>query len=186
MRKTVPLFIVLVGWSLGATIADAQLITGPRASQFTFQDAGGQTRSARVIGRYYPGRIAHPLARIDSRLDRRLLRAATLADERANARSKERCWRYVKQALLAAGAVSSYPKTAYAKQAGDELVRNYGFKKLSIRDPYAAPVGSVLVYSNGSSAGHVEIRTKDGFVSDYRSKTACGYRLLAAYGKFSS
>src|ERR1700704_1024792 len=110
MRKTVSLFIVLIGWSLGATTADAQLITGPRASQFTFQDTGGQTRSARVIGRYYPGRIAHPLARIDSRLDRRLLRAATLADERANARSKERCWRYVKQALLAAGGGRSYPK----------------------------------------------------------------------------
>jgi hypothetical protein len=183
MRKAVPLFII--GWSLGATIADAQLITGPRASQFTFQNAG-QTRSAQIIPRYYSGKIVHPLARIDSRLDRRLLRAATLAEERANAKSKERCWHYVKEALLAAGAVSSYPKTAYAKQAGDELVRNYGFKKLSIRDPYAAPVGSVLVYSNGSNAGHVEIRTKDGFVSDYRSKTACGYRLLAAYGKFSS
>src|ERR1700704_4911363 len=105
MRKTVSLFIVLIGWSLGATIADAQLITGPRASQFTFQDTGGQTRSAQIVRRYYPGKITHRLAMIDSRLDRRLLRAATLAEERANARSKERCWRYVKQALLAAGAV---------------------------------------------------------------------------------
>ena len=186
MRINVSLFIFFVGWSLGATMADAQIITGPRASQFTFQDTGGQRRSAQIIRKYYPGKIVHPLARIDSRLDRRLLRAATLAEERAHAKSKERCWHYVKEALLAAGAVSSYPKTAYAKEAGEELVRNYGFRKLSIRDPYAAPVGSVLVYTNGGHAGHVEIRTKDGFVSDYRSKTACGYRLLAAYGKFSS
>ena len=44
----------------------------------------------------------------------------------------------------ASGIISSYPKTAYAKQAGDELVRDYGFKKLPIRDPYKAPIGAVL------------------------------------------
>ncbi|HEX8280092.1 MAG TPA: hypothetical protein VF551_01840 [Chthoniobacterales bacterium] len=93
----------------------------------------------------------------------------------------------MKEALLAAGAVSSYPKTNYACQAGDELVRNYGFKRLPIRDPYAAPVGAVIVYGQGSGgAGHVELRTKNGFVSDYRSKSKCYYPLLAVYGKFSS
>ena len=46
----------------------------------------------------------------------------------------------MKEALLASGAVTSYPKTSLAKQAGDELVREYGFKKLPIRDPYAAPI----------------------------------------------
>ena len=34
--------------------------------------------------------------------------------------------------------------------------------------------------------GHVEIRTKNGFVSDYHSKTHCRYPLIAVYGKFSS
>lgn len=91
----------------------------------------------------------------------------------------------MKQALLAAGAVKSYPKTNYAAEAGDELARNYGFKRLSIRDPYSAPLGAVLVYGNRSK-GHVEIRTKNGFASDYHSRNACFYRLLAVYGKFSS
>jgi hypothetical protein len=89
----------------------------------------------------------------------------------------------VKEALLAAGAIKSYPKTAYASEAGDELTHSYGFSRLSIRDPYSAPLGSVLVYGN-RGRGHVEIRTKDGFASDYRSKSRCFYPLVAVYGKF--
>ena len=124
------------------------------------------------------------MAKLDPRLDPKLSRAATIADERAHAHSKSRCWHYVKEALLASGAVDSYPKTALAKQAGDELVRDYGFKKLPIRDPYAAPIGSVLVYYKGrSNAGHVEIRTKTGFVSDFRSKDACRAALVGVYAR---
>lgn len=110
-------------------------------------------------------------------------RAATLADERANAHSKKRCWHYVKEALLASGVINSYPETACAKEAGDELVRNHGFRLLSIRDPYAAPVGAVLVYGASRAAGHVEIRTKDGFVSDFRSKTPSPRQLIGVYAK---
>ncbi len=93
----------------------------------------------------------------------------------------------MKEALLAAGVVDSYPKTNYAFQAGEERVRNHGFKKLPIRDTYAAPVGAVIVYGKGAGgAGHVELRTTNGFVSDYRSKNRCYYPLIAVYGKFSS
>jgi hypothetical protein len=91
----------------------------------------------------------------------------------------------VKHALFSAGVISSYPKTALAAEAGDELMRSYGFKRLPIRDPYAAPIGAVLVYGNRTH-GHVEIRTKDGFVSDYHSKNCCFYPLIAVYGKFGS
>jgi hypothetical protein len=91
----------------------------------------------------------------------------------------------VKKALIAAGVINSYPKTAYAAEAGQELAHDYGFRKLSVRDPYKAPLGAVLVYGNRNK-GHVEIRTKDGFVSDYHSKYRCFYPLLAVYGKFSS
>ena len=93
----------------------------------------------------------------------------------------------MKQALVAAGVVNSYPRTNYAYQAGEELVREHGFKKLPMRDPYAAPIGAVIVYGKGSNgAGHVELRTKNGFVSDYASKNRCYYPVLAVYGKFSS
>ena len=109
---------------------------------------------------------------MDSRLDPRLRRAATIAQERANARSKSRCWRYVKEALLASGVINSYPKTHYATQAGDELVRNYGFKRMPVRDQFAAPIGAVLVFGHGRT-GHVVIRNKTGFASDYWTKNRC-------------
>lgn len=153
-------------------------------SEFIFKDQSGKTVAVPVIEQYRKDRIVRPLAKVDPKLDPRLSRAATIADERAHAHSKSRCWHYVKEALLASGAVNSYPKTALAKQAGDELVREFGFKKLPIHDPYAAPVGSVLVYYKGRNRpGHVEIRTKTGFVSDFRSKVPCRYALVGVYAK---
>jgi hypothetical protein len=157
----------------------------PSKSKFYYKDSAGQVGSARIIRRYWRVPIVHPFAKIDPRIDPKLRRAATLAEERANARSKARCWHYVKEALVAAHVIDSYPKTAYAAEAGDELVRDYGFKKLSIRDPYKAPLGALVVYGN-KSRGHVEIRTKDGFVSDYHSKNRCFYPLRAVYAKYSS
>ena len=149
---------------------------GTTKSYFNYRTSKGELHTARIIRRYYG--VIHPDAVFDSRIDPRLRRAATIAQERANAKTKARCWHYVKEALVAAGAVSSYPKTNYACQAGDELVQNYGFKKLSVRDlMYAAPIGAVIVYGS-HGAGHVELRTKSGFVSDYFSKNRC-------YGTYS-
>lgn len=122
------------------------------------------------------------LAKNNPRINPALPRAATIAQERANARSKSRCWRYVKQALVASGAVSSYPKTALAKQAAKELVRDYGFKQLPISDPYAAPVGAVLVYT-AKGPGHVEIRTKNGFVSDFATNKPSRRKLIGVFTK---
>src|SRR5205814_9165562 len=89
----------------------------------------------------------------------------------------------VKESLLTSGVISSRPRTEYAKQAGQELVNNYGFRKLPVTDPYQAPVGSVLVYNANRAAGHVEIRTNDGFVSDFRSKTPSRRPLLGIFVK---
>jgi hypothetical protein len=164
--------------------------TGVRAAgsdqikaQFSFKDTNGKTQSIPVISKYYPEKIQHPLAKLDRNIDPTLMRAATIAQERAHAHSRARCWQYVKEALLASGAVTSYPKTAYAKQAGQELVSNYGFKQLAVRDPFKAPLGSVLVYGANKTAGHVEIRTRDGFVSDFRSKIPSPRPLLGVYSK---
>jgi hypothetical protein len=178
---------ILCSVFLGASLmtVGAADVQPSKTKFFSYRDAAGKTTSARIIYHYRRVQIVHPLARVDSRLDPKLMRAASIADERAYAHSKARCWHYVKEALVAAGAVTSYPRTAYACQAGQELVRDYGFKKLSVRDPYDAPLGAVLVYGHGSNgAGHVEIRTRNGFVSDYSSKNRCRYPLLAAYGKF--
>ncbi len=116
------------------------------------------------------------------RYDSRMVRAAEIAQERSRGRSVSRCWRYVKNALLASKTIDSYPKTGYAKQAGTELQNRYGFKKIAVKDPYKAPLGSVLVYG-GRGAGHVEIRTKVGFVSDFQSMKPSPRPLIGVYIK---
>jgi hypothetical protein len=116
--------------------------------------------------------------------DPRMIRAAEIAKRRAQTKTTWHCWKYVKDALLAADVVSSRPTTAWAKQAGDELCRKYGFTKLKITSPYKAPVGAVVVYG-GPDAGHVEIRTKDGFVSDFVSRKAYPRPLVGVFVKAS-
>jgi hypothetical protein len=151
---------------------------------FFFKNASGKEKSAEVVTQYQPRKIVYSVAKIDPSIDPRLRRAATIAEERARAHSRKRCWHYVKEALVASGAVHSRPTSVFAKDAGQELVRNYGFKKLSVRDPFKAPVGSVLVYgASRRKAGHVELRTKDGFVSDFRSRTPSHRPLLGVYAK---
>ncbi len=157
--------------------------TVQHGSRFSFRSPEGTKESVPVITDYYPKRIVYPYAKVDRRIDNRMLQAATLAQERAHAHSRSRCWHYVKDALLASGVIDSRPKTELARDAASELVNNYGFKRLSISDPFAAPVGSVLVYGTARSVGHVEIRTKDGFVSDFRSPTPSRRPLMGVYAK---
>jgi hypothetical protein len=150
--------------------------TTKRVGLFSFKTSDGKKESVPVITQYYPGRV-------DRHIDGRLMQAATIAEERAHAHSRSRCWHYVKDALLASGVIDSRPKTELARDAAQELVSNYGFKRLPVNDPFAAPVGSVLVYGTTRSVGHVELRTREGFVSDFRSKTPSRRPLLGVYAK---
>lgn len=102
------------------------------------------------------------------RYDQRMIHAAEIAAARAKKHSTSRCWHYVKDALVAAHIISTRPVTTYAKEAGGELTKSFGFQKLKETDPWKAPLGSVIVYG-GKGAGHVELRTDKGFVSDFVS-----------------
>ena len=157
--------------------------TAKPVSRFSFKSAEGKKESVPVISQYYPKQMVYPFGRVDRHIDSRLMQAASIAQERAHAHSRSRCWHYVKEALLASGAVDSRPKTELARDAAQELVSNYGFKRLSVTDPFSAPVGSVLVYGTSRSVGHVEIRTREGFVSDFRSPTPSRRPLLGVYAK---
>lgn len=128
--------------------------------------------------------VVYPRAQVDPRMDPTLVRASRIAEENAASRSLLLCWRYVKKALLEGGAVDAYPSTLYAKEAGEELTNRHGFVRLPILNPYLAPVGSVIVYG-GHGAGHVELRTASGFVSDYHSSWHCPYPLIGIYAKLS-
>ena len=114
--------------------------------------------------------------------DKRMIEAAQIAAMRARAHSTSRCWHAVKNALVAANLVPTRPTTEYAKEAGDELQSKFGFKKIAVQDPFAAPIGSVLVYG-GHGAGHVEFRTPAGFVSDFTSAKPSRRPLLGVYVK---
>ena len=116
------------------------------------------------------------------RYDSRMIKAAEIAAARARKHSTRKCWRYVKDALLAADMVGTRPDTVYAKQAAGELTREYGFEKIGEKNPYKAPLGAVLVYG-GRGAGHVEIRTARGFVSDFVSIKPSSRPLIGIYIK---
>jgi hypothetical protein len=177
--------VSLASFLLVASICAAQANEASQSeTRFVYKDKKtGKVASAPVIEGYHQGRIVYPLAKIDPRLDKRMIRAASIAQERSHAHSKSRCWHYVKEALFASGAVASRPKSVLAKQAGDELVLSFGFKKLPIKDPYKAPIGAVLVYGSRRAAGHVEIRTKTGFVSDFHNKKPSRRPLIGIYAK---
>ncbi len=165
---------------------EQQSTTTPKrrpAFHFSFKSSEGKKESAPIITQYYPKQIVYPFGKVDRHIDQKLMQAATIAQERAHAHSRSRCWHYVKEALLASGVIDSRPKTALAKDAAQDLVSNYGFKRLLVSDPFAAPVGSVLVYGANRAAGHVEIRTREGFVSDFRSRTPSPRPLLGVYAK---
>jgi hypothetical protein len=119
------------------------------------------------------------------RYDARMIHAAKIARERAHLQTTWHCWAYVKDALLAANVVTTRPTTAWAKNAGDELVQKFGFQRLRQNDPRRAPVGAVVVYG-GADAGHVELRTRDGFVSDFFSPTPYPRPVVGIFVKQSS
>jgi hypothetical protein len=152
-------------------------------THFSYKTSEGKKESVPVVTHYYPKQIVYPFGKVDRHIDGRLMQAATIAQERAHAHSRSMCWHYVKEALLASGVIDSRPKSELARDAAQELVNNYGFKRLSVTDPFAAPIGSVLVYGTNRTAGHVELRTQDGFVSDFRSKTPSRRPLVGVYAK---
>lgn len=114
-----------------------------------------------------------------------LLKASHIAEANAKPRSIKRCWRYVKRALVAANVVDSYPEGIAAKNAGRELTRHFGFTRLPISNPQDAPVGAILVYG-GKGYGHVEFRTEDGYVSDFKASRPSRRPLTGVYVKPAS
>src|SRR5262249_43405348 len=175
-------FVILGSAALCPRPAMALQFSAP-TPKFNYTDASGKKQSIEVVDKYYPKKIVQPIAKADAQIDANLRRAATIAEQRARAHTLKKCWQCVREAVFAAGVVKPRPQTPLAKQAGQELVNNYGFKKLPVSNPYEAPVGSVLVYGATRAAGHVEIRTETGFVSDFRSKIPSRRPLIGVFAK---
>jgi LysM repeat protein len=112
------------------------------------------------------------------------LHLADVAEARAGNRARGKSYKWVKEALLASGMVKDYFPGVSAISAGQELAKR-GFTNLlalsgsKIRSPHDAPTGSVLLYAATPSAtdrnaqlGHMEVRTRNGFASDYATQEA--------------
>lgn len=145
--------------------------------------ANDSTRGDRIVSNI-PSHSVALFGRHTTRFkyDRRMIRAAEIAASRAYSKPTWRCWHFVKDALLDAGVVANRPQSTWAKQAGEELCSKFGFRKLPLTDPRDAPVGAVIVYG-GADAGHVEMRTDSGYVSDFISRTPYPRPLIGVYVK---
>jgi hypothetical protein len=163
-------------------VASGELEAASEPEMTTNKDAPAPRRGLLEIlfGRAAAEALAPEEAGVE--MDGRMFDAVRLAERSARSHSIHRCWRYVKRALQAAGVVDGYPRTAYAKQAAEELPERYGFKEIEVTDPFDAPVGSVLVYG-GRGAGHVELRTEKGFVSDHASLKPSPRPLIGVFVK---
>jgi len=154
-------FLSILFLLCGTIIASSAAMAKPLDSHFDF---GPKSEISTYINSY----------------DNQMIAAAQIAELSAQKRSHRHCWRAVKNAMVEANVLDDRPTTKYAKQAGEELEQKFGFKKIDVTDPFAAPIGSILVYG-GRGAGHVEIRTADGFVSDVVSARPSHRPLLGVY-----
>jgi len=77
--------------------------------------------------------IVHPLAATDKHLDPKLTRAATIAQERRPCALPLNVLALCQRSLARLRVIDSRPKSEYARDAEQDLVSNYGLKKLSRR-----------------------------------------------------
>ena len=87
MPKTSPLAPRLIAISacglFFATAAHGQMVESAKG-KFIFKDANGKTDSAEIVTTYQPKKIVHPFAKLEHSIDPKLMRAATIAQERAH------------------------------------------------------------------------------------------------------
>src|SRR5947199_8196224 len=74
-------------------------------AHYSYKTPEGKKESVAVITQYYPKQIVYAFATIDRRIDGKLKRAATIAQERAHAHCRSVCSHYVTKASLASCAI---------------------------------------------------------------------------------
>jgi len=173
------LFLVSITAAFAANPWHSSSLSSSPSGWGSWDSAGSSWFPHRVCG-FSSSLAPARKAIVNPDIDPVMVKAGNIAEGRALSHSSLFCWRFVKEALLKAGGVASYPQTACAKDAGRDLVENHGFVRLPVSCAAQAPVGSVLVYGGGG-AGHVELRTARGFVSDFHSSRPSNLPFIGAF-----
>jgi len=120
----------------------------------------------------------HPVAKVAAPATGTISAAIAYALKHKEAHSIHLCLKYVKRALFANRMIRSYPGIVAAKDFGPFLGKE-GFDNLLETRPGTnlsnAPIGAIIVYRpvemqeyRGKTIyGHIEIKTEEGYVSDY-------------------
>jgi LysM repeat protein len=120
----------------------------------------------------------HPVANVVAPPAGGMAAAIAYAMKHAHKTSQHLCLKYVKRALFATKMIPTYPGVIAAKDFGPSLAAA-GFQNLLETKPgtnlSTAPVGAVIIYrpvemqvhEGKTIYGHIEIKTADGYVSDY-------------------
>lgn len=120
----------------------------------------------------------HPVANVVAPPAGGMAAAIAYAMKHAHKTSQHLCLKYVKRALFATKMIPTYPGVVAAKDFGPSLAAA-GFQNLLETKPGinlgTAPVGAVIIYrpvemqvhEGKTIYGHIEIKTEDGYVSDY-------------------
>src|SRR2546428_794562 len=95
MRKLLTFTFTILGCAAFCPLPALALGFSAPKPKFLYNDASGKKQSADVVDKYYPKKIVQPVAG-DSKIDPKLRRAATIAEERARAHSLSKCWHFVK------------------------------------------------------------------------------------------
>src|SRR5437868_14610976 len=97
MRKLLSLTFTVLGCAAFCPLPASALGFSAPKPQCAYTDASGKKQSAEVVDKYYPKKITQPVAG-DSKIDPKLCRAATIAEEGAEAHSLKQCWQFGQEA----------------------------------------------------------------------------------------
>ncbi|MFL6590970.1 MAG: hypothetical protein ACJ8M4_12450, partial [Chthoniobacterales bacterium] len=87
MRKITLLLTVVFTFCVAFSASAAKSDSLSFKPQFVFKDRNGKTVSAPIVDEYQQKKLVYPAAKVDPKLDPKLMRAATIAQERAHAHS---------------------------------------------------------------------------------------------------
>ena len=157
----------------------------PQPSKFVFKDASGKATSVDVIQSYQSTKIGRPFATADRQasIQNRCGAAAPIAEERAHAHSSMATPARSKGGPPCIRRDQLPPEDRIRERGGSGISQQLWLPKAAGERSVSSAGGFGPVDNANRAAGHVEIRTNNGFVSDFRLETPSRRPLLGVFVK---